>query len=260
MNMSLCMLLCFWQRKSRGATEFTWSVFNFQKDQDVRVKLGYEVTYQNKLGNEVFDKVYSLPWVKHKYAYSWFTFLDQFIGSFQLAVSSVLHSGFFFYPQSQFLHCFHLLVFTLCFLNVVGSLCSLSHAFFFFFCFLSIFYFRFPICRSGKTIGHSMLTSRVDGMWDMTCEERNFIYLFGGEKCTCRTHVILYSVGQPTSRDRLLINGTEIFRSSMSEVLLLKFIYLNLFCPNFSLPWQPQFMEVENLAPIWERSYLSPRF
>lgn len=132
MNMSLCMLLCFWQRKSRGAAEFTWSVFNFQKDQDVRVKLGYEVTHQNKLGNEVFDKVYSPPWVKHKYAYSWFTFLDQFIGSFQLAVSSVLHSGFFSILKSQFLLCFHLLVFTLCFLNVVGSLCSLSHAFFFF--------------------------------------------------------------------------------------------------------------------------------
>jgi hypothetical protein len=51
MNMFLCLLLCFWQRKTRGAAEFTWSIFNFQKDQDVRVKLGYEV----------FDKVYSLP-------------------------------------------------------------------------------------------------------------------------------------------------------------------------------------------------------
>ncbi|KAB1225832.1 Outer envelope pore protein 21, chloroplastic [Morella rubra] len=33
----------FKARKSRGAAEFSWSVFNFQKDQDVRVKLGYEV-------------------------------------------------------------------------------------------------------------------------------------------------------------------------------------------------------------------------
>ncbi|GLT64110.1 hypothetical protein SLA2020_366220 [Shorea laevis] len=32
----------FKERKSRGAAEFTWSVFNFQKDQDIRVKLGYE--------------------------------------------------------------------------------------------------------------------------------------------------------------------------------------------------------------------------
>ncbi|XP_024040239.1 outer envelope pore protein 21B, chloroplastic isoform X2 [Citrus clementina] len=30
-------------RKSRGAAEFSWSIFNFQKDQDVRFKLGYEV-------------------------------------------------------------------------------------------------------------------------------------------------------------------------------------------------------------------------
>ncbi|KAF5455602.1 outer envelope pore protein 21, chloroplastic-like [Juglans microcarpa x Juglans regia] len=33
----------FKERKSTGAAEFTWSLFNFQKDQDVRVKLGYEV-------------------------------------------------------------------------------------------------------------------------------------------------------------------------------------------------------------------------
>ncbi|KAL9448840.1 hypothetical protein AB3S75_010889 [Citrus x aurantiifolia] len=33
----------FKQRKSRGAAEFSWSIFNFQKDQDVRFKLGYEV-------------------------------------------------------------------------------------------------------------------------------------------------------------------------------------------------------------------------
>ncbi|GMY28954.1 outer envelope pore protein 21, chloroplastic [Fagus crenata] len=33
----------FKETKSRAAAEFTWSVFNFQKDQDVRLKLGYEV-------------------------------------------------------------------------------------------------------------------------------------------------------------------------------------------------------------------------
>ncbi|XP_021285469.1 outer envelope pore protein 21, chloroplastic [Herrania umbratica] len=33
--------------KSEGAAEFTFSIFNFQRDQDVRLKLGYEV----------FDKV-----------------------------------------------------------------------------------------------------------------------------------------------------------------------------------------------------------
>ncbi|XP_038715409.1 outer envelope pore protein 21B, chloroplastic-like isoform X2 [Tripterygium wilfordii] len=37
----------FGERKSKGGPEFTWSIFNFQKDQDVRLKIGYEV----------FDKV-----------------------------------------------------------------------------------------------------------------------------------------------------------------------------------------------------------
>ncbi|KAL9238078.1 hypothetical protein vseg_012552 [Gypsophila vaccaria] len=31
------------QRKSKGAAEFSWSVFNFQKDQDVRFKVGYDL-------------------------------------------------------------------------------------------------------------------------------------------------------------------------------------------------------------------------
>ncbi|KAK9756638.1 hypothetical protein RND81_01G111300 [Saponaria officinalis] len=31
------------QRKSKGAAEFSWSVLNFQKDQDVRVKVGYDI-------------------------------------------------------------------------------------------------------------------------------------------------------------------------------------------------------------------------
>ncbi|XP_057436801.1 outer envelope pore protein 21, chloroplastic-like [Lotus japonicus] len=33
----------FKERKSRGAAEFSWSVFNFQKDQDVRLRVGYEI-------------------------------------------------------------------------------------------------------------------------------------------------------------------------------------------------------------------------
>ncbi|KAF9618725.1 hypothetical protein IFM89_002420 [Coptis chinensis] len=37
----------FKERKGRGAAEFSWSIFNFQKDQDVRLKVGYEL----------FDKV-----------------------------------------------------------------------------------------------------------------------------------------------------------------------------------------------------------
>ncbi|GAV65846.1 hypothetical protein CFOL_v3_09360 [Cephalotus follicularis] len=37
----------FKEKKSRGAAEFSWSILNFQRDQDVRFKLGYEV----------FDKV-----------------------------------------------------------------------------------------------------------------------------------------------------------------------------------------------------------
>ncbi|KAL9225701.1 hypothetical protein vseg_001594 [Gypsophila vaccaria] len=31
------------QRKSKGAAEFSWSILNFQKDQDVRVKVGYDI-------------------------------------------------------------------------------------------------------------------------------------------------------------------------------------------------------------------------
>ncbi|XAR64278.1 hypothetical protein NMG60_11024554 [Bertholletia excelsa] len=37
----------FRQRKSRGAAEFTWGILNFQRDQDIRLKIGYEI----------FDKV-----------------------------------------------------------------------------------------------------------------------------------------------------------------------------------------------------------
>ncbi|KAK9270131.1 hypothetical protein L1049_025707 [Liquidambar formosana] len=33
----------FRERKSRGAAEFSWSIFNFRRDQDVRLRLGYEV-------------------------------------------------------------------------------------------------------------------------------------------------------------------------------------------------------------------------
>ncbi|KAF7829460.1 outer envelope pore protein 21, chloroplastic-like [Senna tora] len=36
----------FKERKSRGAAEFSWSIFNFQKDQDVRLRVGYEVFEQ----------------------------------------------------------------------------------------------------------------------------------------------------------------------------------------------------------------------
>ncbi|KAJ4825263.1 Outer envelope pore protein 21B, chloroplastic [Turnera subulata] len=34
----------FKQRKSKGAAELSWSIFNFKRDQDVRFKVGYEVT------------------------------------------------------------------------------------------------------------------------------------------------------------------------------------------------------------------------
>lgn len=33
----------FKERTSKGAAEFSWSIFNFQRDQDVRLKIGYEV-------------------------------------------------------------------------------------------------------------------------------------------------------------------------------------------------------------------------
>uniref|UniRef100_A0A7C9DBB8 Outer envelope pore protein 21, chloroplastic n=1 Tax=Opuntia streptacantha TaxID=393608 RepID=A0A7C9DBB8_OPUST len=33
----------FNKRDSKAAVEFTWSIFNFQKDQDVRFKVGYDI-------------------------------------------------------------------------------------------------------------------------------------------------------------------------------------------------------------------------
>ncbi|XP_021613617.1 outer envelope pore protein 21, chloroplastic isoform X2 [Manihot esculenta] len=37
------LLVLLKKRKSKGAAEFSWSIINFQKDQDVRFKIGYEV-------------------------------------------------------------------------------------------------------------------------------------------------------------------------------------------------------------------------
>ncbi|XP_015884119.1 outer envelope pore protein 21B, chloroplastic [Ziziphus jujuba] len=34
------------ERRPKGAAEFTWSILNFQRDQDVRLKFGYEVIEQ----------------------------------------------------------------------------------------------------------------------------------------------------------------------------------------------------------------------
>ncbi|XP_020242622.1 outer envelope pore protein 21, chloroplastic-like [Asparagus officinalis] len=36
----------FKERKARGALEFVWSILDFQKDQDVRIKVGYEISQQ----------------------------------------------------------------------------------------------------------------------------------------------------------------------------------------------------------------------
>uniref|UniRef100_A0A2P2JW67 Uncharacterized protein MANES_18G002900 n=1 Tax=Rhizophora mucronata TaxID=61149 RepID=A0A2P2JW67_RHIMU len=47
------------ERKTKGAAEFAWSIFNFQKNQDVRFKVGYEV----------IDKVDSPFYVKLKNLY-----------------------------------------------------------------------------------------------------------------------------------------------------------------------------------------------
>lgn len=41
-----CLILFLFQRKSRGAAEFSWNLFNFQKDQDIRLRLGYEIFEQ----------------------------------------------------------------------------------------------------------------------------------------------------------------------------------------------------------------------
>lgn len=81
----LCVLLLShippWQRKSRGAAEFSWSIFNFQKDQDVRFKLGYEVV----------DKVFS------GCMYVWFYNMKQFHSIFVLYDSDVLFLVLFSY-------------------------------------------------------------------------------------------------------------------------------------------------------------------
>ncbi|GAU30151.1 hypothetical protein TSUD_311020 [Trifolium subterraneum] len=36
----------FKERKSRGGAEFSWNIFNFQKDQDIRLRVGYEAFQQ----------------------------------------------------------------------------------------------------------------------------------------------------------------------------------------------------------------------
>ncbi|CAL9071286.1 unnamed protein product [Musa textilis] len=36
----------FKERKPGGAVELAWSIFNFQKDQDVRIKIGYDICDQ----------------------------------------------------------------------------------------------------------------------------------------------------------------------------------------------------------------------
>ena len=74
MNMSLCRkyVIMLWQTKSRAAAEFSWSVFNFQKEQDVRLKLGYEV----------LEKVYF--WLKLITETQTCTFLGPFVENLQL--------------------------------------------------------------------------------------------------------------------------------------------------------------------------------
>ncbi|XP_072076803.1 uncharacterized protein [Arachis hypogaea] len=42
----------FLARQSKRAVEFSWSIFNFQKDQDVRLRLGYEV-FEQAIPNRV---------------------------------------------------------------------------------------------------------------------------------------------------------------------------------------------------------------
>ncbi|PNX54935.1 hypothetical protein L195_g048558 [Trifolium pratense] len=39
----------FKERKSRGGAEFSWNIFNFQKDQDIRLRVGYEAFQQVSL-------------------------------------------------------------------------------------------------------------------------------------------------------------------------------------------------------------------
>ncbi|XP_050207562.1 outer envelope pore protein 21B, chloroplastic-like [Mercurialis annua] len=46
----------FKERKSTGAAEFSWSIFNFRKDQDVRFKIGYQVTEKGEIEQQVRGK------------------------------------------------------------------------------------------------------------------------------------------------------------------------------------------------------------
>ncbi|AES74111.1 Outer envelope pore protein 21 [Medicago truncatula] len=57
----------FKERKSRGGAEFSWNIFNFQKDQDVRLRIGYEafeqVPYvQIRENNWTFNADYKGRW------------------------------------------------------------------------------------------------------------------------------------------------------------------------------------------------------
>ncbi|CAK8569206.1 unnamed protein product [Lathyrus sativus] len=57
----------FKEWKSRGGAEFSWSVFNFQKEQDVRLRIGYEafeqVPYlQIRENNWTFNADYKGRW------------------------------------------------------------------------------------------------------------------------------------------------------------------------------------------------------
>lgn len=54
----------------------------------------------------------------------------------------------------------------------------------------------------------------VNGRWNVRFDlwETELQY-FEGERCTFRTHVTLYSVGQPTSRRWVLINETAFFKN-----------------------------------------------
>ena len=125
------------------------------------------------------------------------------------------------------------MVFTLCFLVFKGCISSLSDTDTVLFCF-EIFYFRFRICRSGKTIGLSILILMVDGMWDMICEKQSFNIL--KVRDVPLEHMLLCILLDSPQADA----DYCLMKLQFSKAQWLNFIYLCLFCPKFSLPRQLQ--------------------
>lgn len=53
------------EQNGKGAAELTWSILNFQEDQDIQLKLGYEVSNNScYAGSNKIHKVLQIPYLK----------------------------------------------------------------------------------------------------------------------------------------------------------------------------------------------------